>query len=213
MADRAPAPGRLALVQAFENTVDLERGEEELLSPEALAGWLARRGLLGPGERLSQADLERALAAREAVRALLLANGGAPADPEAADALDRLGAAARLRVRFDADGHARLVPDATGVDGALGELLAIIDGAMRDGTWTRLKACREDTCRWAYYDHSKNRSGTWCTMAACGNRAKARSYRQRKGHSSRGAREDGASAPAGSGGGAAVPADPADQWR
>src|SRR5262245_19896645 len=101
MADRAPAPGRLALVQAFENTVDLERGEEELLSPEALAGWLARRGLLGPGERLSQADLERALAAREAVRALLLANGGAPVDPEAADALDRLGAAARLRVRFD----------------------------------------------------------------------------------------------------------------
>ena len=48
---------------------------------------------------------------------------------------------------------------------------------MADGTWRRLKACREDTCQWAFYDRSKNRSGTWCSMAVCGNRAKARAYR------------------------------------
>ena len=58
-------------------------------------------------------------------------------------------------------------------------MLAIVFRAMEDGTWARLKACREDTCQWAFYDRSKNRSATWCSMAVCGNRAKARTYRQR----------------------------------
>ncbi|MGH2778535.1 MAG: CGNR zinc finger domain-containing protein, partial [Actinomycetota bacterium] len=31
----------------------------------------------------------------------------------------------------------------------------------------------------AFYDHSKNRSGKWCTMRVCGNRAKTRAYRER----------------------------------
>ena len=32
---------------------------------------------------------------------------------------------------------------------------------------------------WAFYDHSRNRSGTWCEMGKCGNRAKARRWRER----------------------------------
>jgi predicted RNA-binding Zn ribbon-like protein len=51
---------------------------------------------------------------------------------------------------------------------------------MVDGTWPRFKTCRNDECRWAFYDHSKNRSGTWCTMADCGDKLKARAYRQRR---------------------------------
>jgi predicted RNA-binding Zn ribbon-like protein len=51
---------------------------------------------------------------------------------------------------------------------------------MGDGTWRRLKACSAETCQWAFYDGSRNRSGVWCTMQTCGNRAKARSFRQRK---------------------------------
>jgi hypothetical protein len=34
--------------------------------------------------------------------------------------------------------------------------------------------------RWAFYDHARNRSRTWCSMDACGNRAKARAYRARR---------------------------------
>ncbi|HKC76276.1 MAG TPA: CGNR zinc finger domain-containing protein [Chloroflexota bacterium] len=48
----------------------------------------------------------------------------------------------------------------------------------------RLKICRNETCRWAFYDYSKNRSGAWCTMAVCGSRSKARTYRQRRRQSS-----------------------------
>jgi predicted RNA-binding Zn ribbon-like protein len=49
---------------------------------------------------------------------------------------------------------------------------------MLDGTWERLKACRN--CRWSFYDYSPNRSGTWCSMQLCGNRRKTRAYRKRK---------------------------------
>jgi predicted RNA-binding Zn ribbon-like protein len=65
------------------------------------------------------------------------------------------------------------------VAAALGAILAIVYQSMADGTWSRLKACRSDTCQWAFYDTSKNRSAHWCTMAVCGNRAKARAYRRR----------------------------------
>jgi len=90
-------------------------------------------------------------------------------------------ARAGLSLRFLPDGSSRLEPEAAGADAVLGGLLATVTGAMAEGTWERLKACRSDACRWAFYDHAKNRSRTWCSMAVCGNRQKARAYRQRSG--------------------------------
>ena len=66
-----------------------------------------------------------------------------------------------------------------GVDAAIARLLAIVHDSMSDRTWQRLKACPAEDCLWAFYDHSRNRSGTWCEMGECGNRAKARRYRER----------------------------------
>ena len=86
-----------------------------------------------------------------------------------------------MRVRFDPAGAALLEPEAAGVDGALGRLVAIVHATVADrDAWKRLKACRLHTCEWAFYDHTKNRSGAWCNMAVCGNRAKARAYRERR---------------------------------
>lgn len=177
---RQPAPGPLATVQAFINTTDIEGGTEELASPGALRDWLAARGLLPTGATLGDDDLDRALAAREALRDLLAANHGDPVEPSAVETLNRLAPAAALRVRFSPDGRAALAPAAPGLDGALGRLLAIVHDATLDGTWARLKVCRNDVCRWAFYDASKNRSGAWCTMAICGSRLKVRAYRQRR---------------------------------
>ena len=88
---------------------------------------------------------------------------------------------AELSLHVQPDGSAVLSPCRTGVDAAIGRLLAIVHTAMANGTWPRLKACAfHDTCEWAFYDWSKNSSGTWCDMAVCGNRAKARAYRERK---------------------------------
>jgi len=82
-------------------------------------------------------------------------------------------------VRFGDEGTGSLAPVRPGLDGALGRLLAIAHGAMHDGTWSRLKACPAEDCEWAFYDSSKNRSRTWCNMAVCGNREKARAFRAR----------------------------------
>ena len=153
------APEPLRVVQRFVNTVDLERGDDWLPS------WLDERGLAG--------ELSRARELREALRALLVANNGAALDPAAAAVVD--GAAARVSLRLGPDGRPTV---ATGGD-PLGEIVATAFASMLDGSWQRLKACR--SCRWAFYDYSRNRSATWCSMQLCGNRTKTRAYRRRRG--------------------------------
>jgi predicted RNA-binding Zn ribbon-like protein len=110
-------------------------------------------------------------------------SAGGSAAPAGIDpaALDDLAALARelplvLRVT---DGTPRLAPGDSGVSAALAALLAVVAQAAADGTWQRMKVCREVGCRWAYYDHSRNRSRAWCSMSVCGNRAKARAFRRR----------------------------------
>ena len=181
MKKRQEAPGELEHVRAFVNTLDLDRASEQLASATDLGDWLISHGLAPAGTRATRADLRRARELRESIRSVLLAHtAGTPAPPEAVRTFDQIAARARLTLRFDERGGARLEPVAANVDGALGRLLRIIQDAIADGTWPRMKACREHTCEWAFYDHTKNRSGTWCTMQVCGNRTKARSYRERR---------------------------------
>lgn len=174
----SPAPGALELIREFVNTLDVEEGSDGLTSPAALAAWLRAHGLMR-ARSASRADLDHARRVREALRALLLANNGVSARKEAGAVLDRAARRAGLGVRFRAEGG-RLEPQASAVDGALGRLLAVVAAAMLDGSWSRLKACRAEDCRWVFFDHARNRSRTWCSMAVCGNRAKARAYRSRR---------------------------------
>src|SRR3981081_3078367 len=74
MHDVEPAPGRLALVQRFVNTVDFAHGREQLRAPARLQALLLELGLLDAGVRVTEADLERALKIREGLRGLALAN-------------------------------------------------------------------------------------------------------------------------------------------
>ena len=172
------APGELERVRDFVNTLDVETGVDALSSPDALRTWLESHGL-GPARGATRADLVAARRLREAIRALLLENNGLSVRKEAALTLNRTAARAHVGLRFDSGGEVRLEPAARGVDAALGRLLAIAASAMADGTWTRLKACRADDCHWAFYDHARNHSRHWCSMAVCGNRTKARTYRRR----------------------------------
>jgi predicted RNA-binding Zn ribbon-like protein len=164
-----PAPGRLALVQKFVNTVDFEHHGEMLHSPEALRTVLAGLGLLSRRAPVRFDDLTAALDLRDSIRALALANNGVPTDVQLE---------AELRVRVD-DVHAALEPLHHDVAGALAELVGIVYTARTEGTWSRLKACRREVCHWLFYDHSRNRSGIWCSMAVCGNRTKTQAYRAR----------------------------------
>jgi len=179
--DREPAPGALAHVQAFVNTVDLEDGHEEFSSPAALGVWFVRHGCIDADDAnaLTEDELRETIQVREAIRALLIANAGGPPSTSALALLTRQATNAQLNVTFHETGSS-LLPQASGCAGALGRLLAIAVNAMADGTWVRLKACRYDRCQWAYFDTSKNRSGSWCSMAICGNKVKTRMYRARQ---------------------------------
>jgi predicted RNA-binding Zn ribbon-like protein len=179
---RRPAPGRLALVQAFINThYDLEQqpGAEVLASPAALVAWLGRAGLLAPpaaGQAgAGQPDLWRALAVREGLRALARDGGGDLTQ------LHRAAQGAVVEIRLGAAAGQEFVPSPqSGVAGALGVLLANAAVAMADSSWSRLKVCPGEHCGWAFYDGSRNRSSRWCAMSVCGGRAKARTHYRRR---------------------------------
>ncbi len=177
---RPPAPGPLALVQAFVNTVDALHGPDLLDTRDGLEAWLHRRDL-GDGP-VSERDLSAARDVREALPALLIDHADPTSHPGdarrlALETLDTAAGRARLMPRFTSG---RLEPRSGGVDGALGTVLAVAFSAMADGTWPRLKACPGHLCGWAFYDRSPAASATWCSMQICGGRAKARAYYERR---------------------------------
>ncbi|MBB5788048.1 CGNR zinc finger domain-containing protein [Jiangella mangrovi] len=179
-----PAPGRLDTVRRFVNTLDIESATDALTTPADLTAWLASASLLAGGSEAGPDDLGRAVAVREALRDALAANhGGDPIPAGALAVLNDAAARSRLTATLTASDGWRPRPAADGVDGALGGLLALVGDAMADGTWSRLKVCVNDTCRWAFYDESRARSGKWCSMQVCGNRAKQQAWRDRRAES------------------------------
>jgi predicted RNA-binding Zn ribbon-like protein len=164
----------------FVNSHDLSPYKEELDSPAGLVDWLAARDLAAAGAAADDDDLARAIALREALRTLLEAHNDVDVDTAPAVAvLDEAAARGGLSIRFAPD-ESRMVATAGDVDGALGCVLVAVADVMADDTWSRLKACRDETCLWAYLDTAKNRSRAWCSMRSCGNRAKVRAYRERQ---------------------------------
>jgi predicted RNA-binding Zn ribbon-like protein len=174
---REPAPGELGVVQSFVNTNDIEGRRDRAGRPELMSSWLREHGLVDADHELDGAGFVRLVTVREALRALALANNGFPLEGEQVEILNR---AARGALEIDFSGQGVVSVSGEGVDGAVGKLLAPVVEAMRSGDWARMKACSRDACRWVYYDHSRNRSSSWCSMAICGNREKTRAYRRRR---------------------------------
>jgi predicted RNA-binding Zn ribbon-like protein len=176
-----PAPGPLLRVQALVNTIELPAGPDRLTDPDDARPWLIDNGLMAPDAGLGAADLQLLRDVREALRALLMRNGGGPSPTEAELApLRAVAAGGAARAEFDADGVVELAAAGDSVAERLVELVLIIRDAQRDGSWARLKVCANDECRWAFYDRSRNHGGTWCEMSACGNKLKNREFRARR---------------------------------
>jgi predicted RNA-binding Zn ribbon-like protein len=177
---RAKAPGRLELLQRFINTYnhDFPPDWDRLGTKGKAQAWLRDKGLLGSGAHVSDADATRLRELREAIRELVIANHGEPAAPETSSILRAISDQAPLRVVVDGGGRTELAPAAGGADGVAATLLGILHEAQLSGDWSRLKGCRQ--CGYAFYDRSKNRSGTWCAMSICGNRTKNRAYYRRR---------------------------------
>ena len=172
------APDGLALVQAFVNTVELPDGDDELATPEAAAAWLGEHAVaIGTVE---PRHVKRLIETREAIRDVLEAHTGENVEPDVVVRLQGILGQAALVPVLTKSGAALAPSQPRSIDGFLAALSAAIVEASFRGTWQRLKVCRQDSCRWAFYDRSKNGCACWCSMRVCGSREKARAYRARQ---------------------------------
>ncbi|MFJ6831874.1 CGNR zinc finger domain-containing protein [Streptomyces sp. NPDC091209] len=162
-----------------------------LTGTEGLAVWLAGNGLDFPAD---DTVLRHTLEAREALRAAIDAphqqdegegdgRGGAADGDRAVSAGPRLPADAAARVdAVLAHGRVRLTLTAQGPGGtpefddpswgpawlAARDYLELLNTAP-----DRIRRCAHDACVLHFFDTSRNGTRRWCSMAACGNRAKA----------------------------------------
>jgi predicted RNA-binding Zn ribbon-like protein len=171
------APDGLARVQEFVNSVELPDGPDQLGDPETAAIWLGSQGI--EAGTLQERDVSRLRETREALRNLLEAHSGNNVDERVTVRLRELFKSATLLPVVSASGASLAPMRPHGADGYLAAISSDIVEATFKGTWDRLKVCAADTCRWAFYDRSKNARGHWCSMRVCGTRHKAREYRAR----------------------------------
>lgn len=167
------------LLVAFVNTADLEEGSEKLADPEHLQAWVEEQ----TGEYLPAPDeesLTRVVQLRESLRALLRTNNGGEAGDRELDPLREAAERSRYRTTLAPDGTLTLAPARADLSGFEARLLLAIERIQCQGAWPRLKACTDDGCQWAFFDTSRNRSRTWCSMEECGNKEKTRRYRERR---------------------------------
>jgi predicted RNA-binding Zn ribbon-like protein len=182
------APVPLIAVQALADSAEFEADsavyddeEEKLGDPASAHDWLVDHGLAASAIEISEADRKRLIELRACVRALIEANTHGARDEDAGAALAAIAARHPVPVSVSSEGRVGLDLDPPkSVDALIAQLIGIVLQAQIDGTWERLKICAADTCRWAFYDSSKNRGGHWCSMQLCGNREKNRTYRERK---------------------------------
>ncbi|MBV8149388.1 MAG: CGNR zinc finger domain-containing protein [Candidatus Eremiobacteraeota bacterium] len=170
------ASGQLEVLREFVNTLALPEGPDQLDTPAEASAWCRAHGL--PAS-VNRSAVQRLRGFREALRTVLYANNGEYDAQRAWCELAPYVEGAKLVV-----GVSNCVPvlraAGTGPDATIAALVAIIYDAMSEGTWHRLRACRKGSCRYAYYDRSKNASRAWCSMLTCGNQEKAQRRRWRE---------------------------------
>jgi predicted RNA-binding Zn ribbon-like protein len=163
---------------------------------EGLLDWLEQAGLVPsdvlaamrggamPGELDALAGQARDL--REWFRRFVLANKGQALTAASLHQLDRLNA---LLARDE--GFGRVVARESGAIGfervrrwtspeslllPVGEAMAKL---VSEEDFSYVKACEGPTCTLLFADHTRGHVRRWCSMSACGNRAKQLAHRQR----------------------------------
>jgi hypothetical protein len=175
------ADGGLALVQDLMNTIPAGRPRQTDMLQDvgtaqgwvdaALADWSEATGRPAPVVALDERGLDELQALRADLRGVV-GGSGDPTSPELR--------AASIGVSLGADGTAELHPRGQGWRVLVGLLLIEVLEAQRADTWRRLKTCRNDRCAVAFYDRSRNNSGTWHNVRICGNAVNLRASRARR---------------------------------
>jgi predicted RNA-binding Zn ribbon-like protein len=150
-----------------------------IASVNELKNWLDGHGL-STDQSMGQRDLGRALAVREGIRALLLANNAQVPNLTAIAKMNRVSERYRFGFSFSPGATSLNAVPSSGIDRLLLILFATMHELMVNGTWPTYKACRNSGCQWAFVDRSRNQSRRWCEMSACGNQSKSRAFAKRR---------------------------------
>ena len=145
---------------------------DDLADPVRARAWLAAAG----GGRGTEAELRHVLRARQALQAVVRGQ-----QPAAVLAPELAGVTSVPAIDDGRIGWSLSV--ASDRDLAVRAILAW-DALARQSP-VRLRPCANDECRLFLIDRSKANAARWCSMAACGNRMKARRHYQRSARGNR----------------------------
>ncbi|MGZ3306218.1 MAG: CGNR zinc finger domain-containing protein [Asticcacaulis sp.] len=150
--------------------------KDALAAPRDLLRWLKAAGM--DSDEVSADNLSLAREVRDHIRRLATARVEgtvmADRDRERLNSLAREGAAPELT----AEGRVRW----------RGSTRALLSSIAAEAVWllgndpaSRIRLCQGEGCHILFHDTSRAGERRWCSMLACGNRAKAAEFRKRKG--------------------------------
>jgi predicted RNA-binding Zn ribbon-like protein len=177
--------GRPALDFVNSRRERWRRGVDCLVSDDDVVAWLAAAGLLATSGSAPRGLLEESRELREAIDGCVRAVvAGEPAPREDVRVIDAwlLLAGSRPALSLGADGQPRLAERRASDSPRRALGLIALDAARMLGDERerrRVRICAADTCSARFYDRSPAGRRRWCSMALCGNAAKARRHRQR----------------------------------
>lgn len=87
---------------------------------------------------------------------------------------------ARQRMAYSPIGAGWGITAHLGATAILAPVLWSAADLLVTGDYKRLRECANSRCLWLFLDDSKSGTRRWCSMQACGNRAKAHRHYQRK---------------------------------
>jgi predicted RNA-binding Zn ribbon-like protein len=170
--------GCIALDLAATRQARLTPSPRELLArPQDLDRWLVSAGLAISPPGATEADLTTAHALREAIFALAGGVGEKSFAPGAREMLNRIAAFPAAAAVLGADGHAAWQGSAASLLASLGrEAVHLFGGEAA----AHIRQCQSPACTLFFVDTSRSGDRRWCSMSACGNKAKVAEFRRRK---------------------------------
>lgn len=145
---------------------------ELLATPADLDRWLISSGLTRNLAHATAADVALARELREAIYAVASGQG----TPGARKALNAIAALPAAKPQLGSSGELLREGDAKALLATVArEAVELLGGPDRE----RIRACEGEGCALLFLDLSRSGARRWCSMAGCGNRAKARAFRSR----------------------------------
>ncbi|MBV8457086.1 MAG: ABATE domain-containing protein [Acetobacteraceae bacterium] len=181
-----------ALCLNFANTLawrGRSQPAEALQTPDDLLAWTDQEAGADPDlvrvcreSWPPEQGLQTAIAIRETICRLFAATaacGGMPQADHVAE-LNQWMAAAPGRKQLTDDGRRWRFEASPSVLALLAPVLWSAGDLLTTMRLSRVRACANPECRWLFLDDSKAGTRRWCSMSACGNRAKAHRHSQRR---------------------------------